>query len=67
MRMTDTAKTKITEATRGFFSEFKTFAIKGNAMDLAIAVVVGNAFTAVINSLVSDIITPALGLVTATA
>ncbi|HVZ76211.1 MAG TPA: large conductance mechanosensitive channel protein MscL [Candidatus Paceibacterota bacterium] len=50
--------------TRGFFAEFRTFAVKGNAFDLAIAVVVGNAFTGVVNSLVGDIITPLIGLVT---
>lgn len=45
-------------------AEFKSFALKGNAFELAIAVVIGNAFTAVVNSLVGDIITPFLGLVT---
>jgi len=50
--------------TRGFFAEFKNFAVKGNAFDLAVAVVIGNAFSAVVNSLVSDIITPFLGLIT---
>ena len=48
----------------GFWSEFKNFAVKGNAFDLAIAVVIGNAFSAIVNSLVADIITPALGLIT---
>jgi large conductance mechanosensitive channel len=48
----------------GFWSDFRNFAVKGNALDLAIAVVVGNAFSAVVNSLVSDIITPLLGLLT---
>ena len=51
---------------KGFWSEFKNFAVKGNALDLAIAVVVGNAFSGVVNSLVSDIITPLLGAVTNT-
>ena len=50
--------------TRGFFAEFRNFAVKGNAFDLAVAVVIGNAFSAVVNSLVADIITPFLGLVT---
>lgn len=49
---------------KGFWSEFKSFAVKGNAFDLAVAVVVGNAFTAVVNSLVGDIITPVIGLLT---
>lgn len=49
---------------KGFWSEFKNFAVKGNAFDLAVAVVIGNAFTAVVNSLVGDIITPLIGLLT---
>ncbi len=46
------------------WTEFKSFAVKGNAMELAIAVVIGTAFTGVVNSLVGDIITPVLGLLT---
>jgi large conductance mechanosensitive channel len=49
---------------RGFWAEFKNFAVKGNAIELAIAVVIGNAFSGVVNSLVGDIITPVLGLIT---
>jgi len=49
---------------RGFWTEFKSFAVKGNAIDLAIAVVIGNAFSGVVNSLVADIITPVIGLLT---
>lgn len=52
------------EKTRGFFAEFRSFAVKGNALELAIAVVIGAAFTTVVNSLVGDIITPFLGLLT---
>ncbi len=52
------------EKSRGFWAEFKSFAVKSNAFDLAIAVVVGNAFSAVVNSLVGDIITPLIGLIT---
>lgn len=44
--------------------EFKTFAVKGNAVDLAVGVVIGAAFTGIVNSLVNDIINPVLGLVT---
>ncbi len=50
--------------TRGVLSEFKNFAVKGNAFELAIAVVLGTAFTAIVTSLVADIITPLLGMVT---
>ncbi|HEX3487667.1 MAG TPA: large conductance mechanosensitive channel protein MscL [Micropepsaceae bacterium] len=42
--------------------EFKTFAMRGNAIDLAVGVVVGAAFTSIVNSLVKDIINPPLGL-----
>ena len=46
----------------GFFQEFKTFAVKGNALDLAIGVIIGGAFGKIVTSLVSDIIMPPLGL-----
>src|SRR3954471_3713850 len=46
------------------WKEFKEFAIKGNAMDLAVGVIIGAAFTGIINSLVKDIIMPPMGLVT---
>ena len=42
--------------------EFKAFAIKGNAVDLAVGVVIGAAFGSVVTSLVKDIINPPLGL-----
>ncbi len=47
-----------------FLKEFKEFAIKGNAMQLAIGVIVGGAFTAIVNALVTNIFTPILGLIT---
>jgi large conductance mechanosensitive channel len=42
--------------------EFKEFAMRGNVMDLAIAVIIGGAFGAIITSLVNDIIMPLIGL-----
>ncbi len=45
-----------------FFEEFKKFALRGNAVDLAIGVVIGAAFTAITNSLVTNILTPPIGL-----
>lgn len=48
----------------GFFAEFKKFITRGNVLDMAVGVVIGGAFTAVINSLVKDIINPIIGLVT---
>lgn len=41
-----------------FIKDFKSFAMKGNVMDLAVAVIIGAAFGAIVSSLVSDIITP---------
>ncbi len=54
----------IQQKARGFWKEFQSFAVKGNVVDLAVAVIVGNAFSAIVNSLVADIITPLLGLLT---
>ncbi|MDO4294328.1 MAG: large conductance mechanosensitive channel protein MscL [Eubacteriales bacterium] len=42
--------------------EFKTFALRGNVMDLAVGVIIGAAFQAIINSLVNDVISPLIGL-----
>jgi large conductance mechanosensitive channel len=44
--------------------DFKKFALRGNVVDLAIGVIIGAAFTGIINSLVGDIITPILGAAT---
>ena len=44
----------------GFIKEFREFALKGNVVDLAIAVVIGAAFGAIVSSLVDDVITPLL-------
>lgn len=44
--------------------EFKAFAMKGNVVDLAVAVVIGGAFGKIVNSLVADIIMPLVGLLT---
>ena len=44
-----------------FWSEFKTFIARGNVMDMAVGVVIGGAFTAIVNSLVGDIINPLIG------
>jgi large conductance mechanosensitive channel len=49
------------------WQEFKAFAFKGNMIDLAIAVVIGAAFSGVINSLVKDIIMPSISYVTTAA
>ena len=48
----------------GIIKEFKEFALKGNMIDLAVGLVIGAAFGSVVTSLVEDIITPPLGLLT---
>ena len=45
-----------------FFSEFKEFITKGNVMDMAVGVIIGAAFKAIVDSLVNDILTPIIGL-----
>ncbi len=47
-----------------FLTEFKSFALRGNALDLAVGVVIGAAFNSIVNSLVKDIFTPPLSLLT---
>jgi len=47
---------------KGIVTEFKEFILRGNVVDLAVAVVIGAAFTAVVNSLVKDIFTPLIGV-----
>lgn len=42
--------------------EFKAFLMKGNVMDLAVGIIIGAAFTAIVNSLVADLINPIIGL-----
>ena len=47
-----------------FFSEFKEFISKGSVMDMAVGIIIGGAFTAIVNSLVNDIMMPVLSLIT---
>ncbi len=46
-----------------FMKEFKEFAMRGNVIDLAVGVIIGAAFKAIVDSLVNDIVSPAIGLV----
>lgn len=46
----------------GFIGEFKKFILRGNVMDMAVGVIVGGAFTAIVTSLNQDILTPILGI-----
>lgn len=52
------------EKKKGIITEFKEFISRGNVIDMAVGVIIGGAFTKIVNSLVSDIIMPALGLLT---
>ena len=45
-----------------FFNEFKTFIMRGNVLDLAVGVIIGAAFQAIVTSLTNDIISPILGI-----
>lgn len=47
----------------GFLTEFKKFAVKGNAMDLAVGVIIGAAFGKIVDSIVKDLIMPVIGWV----
>ncbi len=47
---------------KGFFGEFKEFIAKGNVMDMAVGVIVGAAFKAIVDSLVADILMPLIGI-----
>ena len=47
----------------GMMQEFREFAVKGNAMDLAVGVIIGAAFGKIVDSIVSDLIMPVVGLV----
>ena len=47
---------------KGLIGEFKEFISRGNVIDLAVGVVMGSAFTAIVTSLVNDMITPLIGL-----
>ena len=49
---------------KNFIAEFKQFIMRGNVIDMAVGVVVGTAFSAIVNSLVKDIIMPAVSILT---
>ncbi|MBR5564671.1 MAG: large conductance mechanosensitive channel protein MscL [Roseburia sp.] len=50
------------DKTKGLAAEFKKFIMRGNVMDMAVGVIVGGAFTAIVTSLNQDILTPILGI-----
>ena len=49
---------------KGFVNEFKKFIMRGNVIDLAVGVIIGGAFQAIVNSLVNDIVSPVISLAT---
>jgi large conductance mechanosensitive channel len=46
----------------GFIAEFKQFAVKGNALDMAVGIIIGAAFNKIVTSIVQDIIMPPIGM-----
>lgn len=52
------------EKSLGFINEFKKFIMRGSVIDLAVGVIIGGAFQAIVNSLVGDIISPVISLAT---
>lgn len=49
---------------KSFMNEFKEFIARGNVMDMAVGIIIGGAFTSIVNSLVGDIITPLIATIT---
>jgi len=47
---------------KGIINEFKTFIMRGNVIDMAVGIIIGGAFTKIVNSMVADILMPPLGL-----
>lgn len=48
---------------KGFIAEFKQFISRGNVLDLAVGLIIGSAFTAIVTSLVEDLLTPIIGII----
>lgn len=55
---------EVEKKAKNLMKDFKSFAMKGNILDLAVGVIIGTAFTKIVNSLVSEIITPTMSLLT---
>lgn len=51
------------EKKKGFIGEFKEFISRGNVLDLAVGLIIGSAFTAIVTSLVEDLLTPIIGVI----
>lgn len=61
MQSAKDAASKGVKKTGGIAKEFKEFISRGNVLDMAVGVIIGGAFTAIVNSLVADIFTPLIG------
>jgi large conductance mechanosensitive channel len=59
----DTIKNMVPGKAKGFLGEFKTFAVQGNVIDLAVGIVIGTAFNAIVNSLVTDVVMPIIATI----
>ena len=62
-KTTEEALQKTGKGLKGVVGEFKEFISKGNVLDMAVGLIVGSAFTAIVNSLVDDILMPVIGTV----
>ena len=62
MKKVDLSKVK--GKSKGLFTEFKEFAMQGNVLDLAIGMIIGSAFTSIVNSLVNDMLMPLISWAT---
>ncbi|MDE8345186.1 MAG: large conductance mechanosensitive channel protein MscL [Acidocella sp.] len=62
--MSSALKSLVPPKKPGWVDDFKSFIMRGNVVDLAVGVVIGAAFTGIVGSLVKDIITPLIGLLT---
>ncbi len=63
--MANDGKEKKTKGVMGIVNEFKEFISKGNVLDMAVGLIVGSAFTAIVTSLVDDVIMPFIGMILA--
>ncbi len=52
---------KVEKKASSFWKEFKSFSIRGNAIDLAVGVIIGGAFGKIVTSIVNDVLTPVIG------
>ncbi len=58
----ETIKNMVPGQAKGFLGEFKAFAMQGNVIDLAVGIVIGTAFNAIVSSLVADVVMPIIAM-----